>query len=113
MFGVFFGVGKTNLLPTAIKFDKKLHSKPFFFNKSYFCIFNKKNCILTDNFSERPLNFCPLNCTYLGKNHFNFIRAWSEIMSLKCDQLEILLSVYKFGSQCAKYVLDPVKPFRE
>ena len=29
-----------------------------------------------------------------AKIHFNVIRAWSEIMSLKSDQLEILLSVY-------------------
>ena len=32
---------------------------------------------------------CPLKCTYIGKNHFNFISVWSEIMSLKSDRLEL------------------------
>ena len=33
----------------------------------------------------------------LAKIHFNDFSAWSEIMSLKSDRLEILLSVYVFS----------------
>ena len=31
----------------------------------------------------------------MGKNHFNFISVWSEIMSLKSDQLELGFSICK------------------
>ena len=30
---------------------------------------------------------------YLGKNHLNFNSVWSEIMSLKSDQLELGFSI--------------------
>ena len=36
---VFVEGGKPGLLPTALKFDIKFHSKPFFILKAYFCIF--------------------------------------------------------------------------
>ena len=61
--------------------------------KQFFALLPKK-CGLKDNFSERLLIVCPLNCIYSGKNHFNVISAWSEKMSLKNDQLEILFSVF-------------------
>ena len=38
----YFEVGLTRLLPTEIKFDIKLYSKPFLLQKSIFCIFNPK-----------------------------------------------------------------------
>ena len=66
---VFFEVGKPGLLPTALKYDIKFHSKPFYL-KSIFLHFYPKNCGLKENFSERPLKFCPFNCTYLGKHSF-------------------------------------------
>ena len=39
------------------------------------------------------VNVCPNKCTYIGKNHLNFIRVWLEMMSLKSDRLEIGLSI--------------------
>ena len=92
---MFFEIGCTSLLPTAFKFDIKLHLKPFFLKKNniFLHFLAKKNLWIEDNFSEKLLNFCPFNYTYLGKNHFNVISAWSEMINLKSDQLEILLSV--------------------
>ena len=51
-----------NMIKTSLK-------TIFLLKKSYFCIFNKKKKKrgLKDSFSERPLNVCPLNCTYIGK----------------------------------------------
>ena len=63
----YFAVGLTRLLPTEIKFDIKLHSKPFLLQKSIFLHFNQKKRGLRDNFSERLLNFCPLNRTRQGR----------------------------------------------
>ena len=31
---------------------------------------------------------------HIGKNHFNFISVWSEIMSLKSDRLELGFSIF-------------------
>ena len=86
----------------------KLHSKPFFFKKSFFCIFNQKTVDWQTTFSKRPLNVCPLNCTYIGKNHLNVISTWSEIMSLKGDQLEILLSVYGYHKHCKAFLIKKI-----
>ena len=80
-----------------LEFDIKLHTNRFSLKKHFFAFLTKKRG-LRDNFSRRLLNFCPLNRTYLSKKNSNIISAWSEIMSLKSDQLEILLSVQlKFG----------------
>ena len=38
--------------------------------KIFLAFLTKNNCGLKDNFSERLLNFCPLNCTYLGNKSF-------------------------------------------
>ena len=89
----YFEVGLTRLLPTEIKFDILLHSNHFSSKKHVFAFLTKEKRGLRDNFSGRPLNFCQLNSKYLSKNNSNVISAWSEIMSLKSDQLEILLSV--------------------
>ena len=43
-----------------------------FFKKMFFCIFNPKNREVIENSSKTPLNFCPLQCTYLGKNSFQY-----------------------------------------
>ena len=76
---VVFEVGYTILLPTAFKFDIKLHSKPFFLKKAYFCInfLTIKKLWIEDIFSEKGLNFCPFKVHILRKNHF---------MSLALDQ---------------------------
>ena len=71
----------------------KQHSNPFFFKKVNFFAFDPKNCGLKDNFSEIPLNFFPLKCTSLGKTSFRYYLSLVRKMSLKSDQLEILLGV--------------------
>ena len=58
-----------------------------------FCIFNPNNFEAKENCSKTLLNVGSLKCTYIGKNHFNFISVWSEIMSLKSDQLELGFSI--------------------
>ena len=52
----------------ALKFDIRLHSKPFSSKIHIFAFLMKKKRGLKDKFSERPLIFCPLNCTYIDKN---------------------------------------------
>ena len=71
---------------------KKLFSKPFFSKKSIFAFLNLKTSEVKENWSKAQLNVCPLKCTY--SQTFNFISAWSEIMSLKSDRLELGLSIY-------------------
>ena len=81
-----------------LNFDIKLQSKPFFFKKHIFAFFTKTPLI------ERQL-FWKTAKLLLIKLHiyrqklFNVISAWSEIMSLKGDQLGILLSVYLGNSR--------------
>ena len=65
----FYEVGKTSLLPSALKFEKK-SVKTIFLKKKQkqiYASYTKKTCGLKDNFSKNLLNFCPLNCTYLSK----------------------------------------------
>ena len=61
----------------------KTSLKTIFLKKNHiFAFLTKKTWIERQFFfSERTLN-----CTYIGKNHFNVISARSEIMSLKGDQ---------------------------
>ena len=37
-----FEIGYTSILPTALNFDIKLHSRPFFFKKHIFAFLTKK-----------------------------------------------------------------------
>ena len=48
----------------------KISIKTVYFKKSYFAFLTKKKCGSKDNFSGKPLKFCPLNCTYIGKISF-------------------------------------------
>ena len=57
---VFVEVSYTSLFSTALRFFKNFTQNTNVLKKVYICIFHKKNCGLKDNFSERPLNFCPL-----------------------------------------------------
>ena len=43
-----------------------------FFKKVDFCIFELKNREVIENSSKTSLNFCPLQCTYLGKYSFQY-----------------------------------------
>ena len=46
-------------------------AKPFFFKTHIFAFLTKKKKReLKDNFSEKTLNFCPSNCTLIGKKSF-------------------------------------------
>ena len=77
-----------------VNFIKSTLKNHLFLKKVDFCIFNPKNFEGKENCSKTLLNVCILNCTYIGKNHFNFIRVWSEIMSLKSDLLELGFSIF-------------------
>ena len=66
------------------------HLMPYLF----LFIFEPKNYVVTEISFKALLNFSPLECTYLGKNHFNIISALSEKMKLKSGHLELWFSVY-------------------
>ena len=48
---------------------------------------------MIENTSKAPLNFSPLECTYLGKIRFDIISAESEKMKLISGHLVLLFSV--------------------
>ena len=54
---------------------------------------------------KTPLNVCPLKYTYIGKNHFNLISVWSEIISLKSDRLELGFSIL-MNEECVCFILQ-------
>ena len=54
-----------NSIKTALK-------TRIFFKKIDFCIFEPKNREVIENSSKTPLNFSPLQCTYLGENSFQY-----------------------------------------
>ena len=78
--------------------------KTIFSLKSDFCIFNPNNFEVKENCSKTLLSVCPLKCTYIGKNHLDFIGVGSEILSLKSDRLEL-----GFGIIAMKNYLAPIK----
>ena len=57
---------------SILKYIKKTSQNHFFFKKFDFCIFNQKNFEVKVNCSKTPLYVCPLKCTYIGKNSFQF-----------------------------------------
>ena len=64
---MFFEVGYTSLLPTAIKFEMQLYSQSFSSKKHILAFFDQQILWIEDNFSEKLLNFCSFNCTYLWR----------------------------------------------
>ena len=54
-----------NSIKTALK-------NAYFLQKVDVCIFEPKNREVIENSSKPPLNFKPLQCTYLGKNSFQY-----------------------------------------
>ena len=56
-FLVFFEVSSASLLPTALKFDIKLHSKLFFFKQANCCIFKQKDVDWNATFLKGLSNF--------------------------------------------------------
>ena len=61
--------------------------------KSIFAFLTQKEFLSKRNCSKTQLIVCSLKCTYKGKQSFNFICVWSEIMNLKSDQLELGFSI--------------------
>ena len=73
VFGVF-QVDWACLQSSVLEFRIKTALKTLsFFKKLIFCIFELKNCEMIENSSKTPLNFSPLQCTYLGKNSFQYL----------------------------------------
>ena len=91
---VFFKSDRPVCNHLNVNFIKTTLKTIFSQKKSRFLIFNRKNFEVKENCSKTQLNVCPLKCTYIGKNQFNFISVWSEIMSLKSDQLELGFSIF-------------------
>ena len=84
--------------------------KTIFLQKSRFFHYNQRNYGLKDNFSKTPLKIFGINCTYLGRIHFKIFSAWCEKrMTLKSDQLEILINVFTLkeaNKMCIKSDFD-------
>ena len=71
VFGVF-QVDWACLQSPVLEFDKNCTQNTYFRQKVDFCIFELKNHEMIENSSKTPLNFSPLQCTYLGKNSFQY-----------------------------------------
>ena len=72
MFGVFFQVDWACLQSPVLEFDKNCTQNAYFFQKVDFCIFEPKNREVIEKSSKAPLSFSPIQCTYLGKNPFQY-----------------------------------------
>ena len=79
--------------------EKNYSQNNFSLKKSIFAFLTQNKIEVKENGSKTLLNVCPLKCIYIDKNHFNFISIWSEIMSLKSDQLELGFSTFKLFIQ--------------
>ena len=71
MFGAF-EVDKAGLQSPVLEFDKNCNQNAYFLQKVDFCIFELKNREVIEHSSNTPLNFSPLQCTYLAKNSFRY-----------------------------------------
>ena len=93
MFGVFFQGVLAGFQSPVPEFDKNCTQNAYFHQKVDFCIFGPKNLEVIENSSKTPLNFSPLQCTYLGKNSFQYhkglvrkkiIEKWLLRTSVQC-----------------------------
>ena len=64
---MFFQVDYAGVQSPVVEFDKNCTQNAYFLQKVDFCIFEPKNREVIENSSKTPLNFSPLQCTYLGK----------------------------------------------
>ena len=71
----FFQVDYAGFQSPVLEFDKTALKTLIFIKKLIFAFLNPKNPKMKEKSSETPLNFRPLQCTYLGKNSFNITRA--------------------------------------
>ena len=56
----------------VLEFDKNCTQNAYFLQKVDFCIFEPQNRERIENSSKTPINFSLLQCTYLGKNSFQY-----------------------------------------
>ena len=61
-----------SLQSPVLEFDKNCTQNAYSLQKVDFYIFEHKNRKVIENSSKTPLNFSPLQCTYLGKNSFQY-----------------------------------------
>ena len=71
VFGVF-QVDEAGLQSPVLESDKHCTQNAYFLRKVDFCIFEPKNREVIENSSITPLNFSPLQYTYLGKNSYQY-----------------------------------------
>ena len=96
-----------------LEFDKKnCTQNAYFLQKIDFCIFEPKNREVIENSSKPPLNFSPLQCTYLGKNSFLFgiklhLHTCFEYASSECSDTQARMSLGCSSKiSCAVFVLE-------
>ena len=63
----------------VLEFEKTALETLIFLKKLIFAFFEPKNREVIENSSKTPLNFSPLQCTYLGKNSFQGLVRKKEI----------------------------------
>ena len=68
----FFQVDKAGLQSPVLEFDKYCTQNAYFLKKVDFFIFKPKHREMIENPSKTPLNFSPLQCSYLGKNSIQY-----------------------------------------
>ena len=94
MFGIFLS-RLAGLQSPVLEFDKNCTQNAYFLQKVDFCIFEPKNLEVIENSSKTPLiSFSPLQCTYLGKNSFQYHLGLVRKKKLKSGYLELRFSVY-------------------
>ena len=70
--GFFLQVDLAGLQSPVFELDKNCTQNAYFLQKVDFCISEPKTCEVIDNSSKTPLNFSPLQYTYLGKNSYQY-----------------------------------------
>ena len=68
----FFKSTRQVLQSPVLEFDKNCTHNAYFLQKVDFYIFEPKSREVIENSSKTPLNFSPLQCTYLGKKIFQY-----------------------------------------
>ena len=92
---VFFKLDRPVCKHLDVNFIKTTLKTIFSLKKSIFAFLTQKNFEVKENCSKTLLNVCQLTYTYIGKKKLNFISVWSEVMSLKSDQLELGFSIFR------------------
>ena len=97
MFGVFFQSTRQVCNDLYLNL-KNCTQNANFLQKVDFCIFEPQNREVIENSSKTPLNFSPLQCTYLGENSFQYhlglvrkkeIEKWLLRTSVQCISIPL------------------------